>query len=60
MCIRTSAETVGDQGDLEDEQVAAPFAEAGVEPEQMIAVGGWKKTSQHVAIAFIPCPRPSC
>lgn len=41
---------------LDDEQIAAAFAEVGIEPEQTMEVGDWKTTSQHVMLAFVPFP----
>ncbi len=41
---------------LDDDQIAAALAEMGIEPEQTLEIGGWRKTSQNVAISFVPFP----
>jgi hypothetical protein len=45
-------------GDLEPAEVDAAFEEAGIEREEAMEIGGWKTTSQHMAVAFIPFPPP--
>ncbi len=39
---------------LNDEQVQAALDEAGVEPQQLMEIGEWTTTSQHVMLAFVP------
>jgi hypothetical protein len=38
------------------EQVEAAFREFGIEAEQMIELGGWRTSSDDVAVAHVPLP----
>jgi hypothetical protein len=40
------------------DQFTAALSELGIEAEQSLEIGGWKTTSQNVAIAFVPFPPP--
>lgn len=42
--------------DLDDEQIAAALAEAGIEPEQAMEISGWQTSSSNVSVAFVPFP----
>ena len=42
--------------DLGDEQVQAALAELEIASQRAMEIGGWKTSSQNVAIAFIPFP----
>jgi hypothetical protein len=40
--------------ELDDGQLQAAYAEAGIEPEHIIVIDDWKTTSQNMAVAFVP------
>ncbi len=45
-----------EHGRIDEEQIAAALAEMGIEAEQTLEIGGWKTTSQNVAVSFVPFP----
>ena len=42
--------------ELSHEQVEASFREVGVEAEAVLELGGWKTSSDNVAVAHVPFP----
>jgi hypothetical protein len=42
--------------ELDENQLQSAFNELGIEPEQTMEVGGWRTSSENVAVAFVPFP----
>jgi hypothetical protein len=42
--------------ELRDEQIQAALREVGVEAEERFELGGWRTSSQNVAVAHVPVP----
>ena len=42
--------------DLDAHQVQEGFAEIGIDPQQVIEIGGWEKAAVGLAAAFVPLP----